>query len=61
MSTDLGDCDFCQEPIGEQGYMIPTGEWIALEVDGPKYPVHRFYCSQTCLTDARNNDQEPHQ
>lgn len=56
MTDTLGNCDFCQEPIGERGWMIPTGELLALEVDGPKHPVYRFYCSPTCLSDDQDNN-----
>lgn len=47
----LGNCDFCREPLGSTGFMMPTGESLALEPDGPRYPVYRFYCSRTCLQD----------
>lgn len=49
----LGPCDHCGGDIGALGWMKPTGETLALEVDGPRYPVYRFFCSQRCSDDDK--------
>jgi hypothetical protein len=49
----MGDCDFCQQPLGERGWMVPAGETLRLEEDGPLLPVYKFYCSEICLEKSR--------
>lgn len=54
MDDELGTCDFCQQPVGERGWMVNTGETMHLDENGPLLPIVKIYCSERCKenTDA---------